>query len=497
MQKQAEEKKLPIYFSDYFNIKTKILKKYGAFNISLVSDIPLFIDPFLLFNSKKQKYQALHSQIIKYVHFLSTKATPNLSYGDYEAWFHFKEVKQNWFGFSFKSNEGRALGWKFANSINANFCSDNNIFRIKNIAKDSHIEKLCLLNSGVGKDNISDLTTNLIKSFLLEYTEKFAKKHLSSDQRKLVVVEKSKFIYETETWTSKAYELPFINNDYVILTPIDILTKDDNWLNRNDMINQFEGICTSIGDAALRSQLNNYFSKALNEIKKKKYPTDSEKREAISKTIDGNPYFIDHYIRNKEKNSENASIESLKKVLSANDTFVNNIKSVRKMLFSDGFYREKTSFEEARKKILGLKKFIEFNDGYKFFYSDSKPIHNEKILHKMFQLICYSSEFDINFEINNGRGAVDCKISKGSKDKTLVEFKLARNTKLKTNLKNQVGIYKQANNTDKAFHVILYFNKKEHALVKNAIDSLKNIDKDTFILINANNSDKQSASIFK
>ena len=40
-----------------------------------------------------------------------------------------------------------------------------------------------------------------------------------------------------------------------------------------------------------------------------------------------------------------------------------------------------------------------------------------------------------------GRGAVDFKISRGSKDKTLVEFKLAKNTQLKRNLKNQVKIY--------------------------------------------------------
>ena len=42
-----------VYFSDIFGIDEQILEKYGAFNISLVNDLPLFIDPFLLYASKK------------------------------------------------------------------------------------------------------------------------------------------------------------------------------------------------------------------------------------------------------------------------------------------------------------------------------------------------------------------------------------------------------------------------------------------------------------
>ena len=40
--------KLKIFFSDFFDVKPEALKSYGAFNISLVNDLPLFIDPFLL-----------------------------------------------------------------------------------------------------------------------------------------------------------------------------------------------------------------------------------------------------------------------------------------------------------------------------------------------------------------------------------------------------------------------------------------------------------------
>ena len=40
--------KLNIYFSDIFNVSQDIIESYGAINISLINDIPLFVDPFLL-----------------------------------------------------------------------------------------------------------------------------------------------------------------------------------------------------------------------------------------------------------------------------------------------------------------------------------------------------------------------------------------------------------------------------------------------------------------
>ena len=42
-------KKIPnlkAYFSDFFGIDPKLIEEYGAFNISLLNDIPLFIDLF-------------------------------------------------------------------------------------------------------------------------------------------------------------------------------------------------------------------------------------------------------------------------------------------------------------------------------------------------------------------------------------------------------------------------------------------------------------------
>ena len=59
-----------IDFSDVFEVSPVLVEKYGAFDISVISDLPLFIDPFLLFNSKKPAYRKLHEEIIRYLRFV-------------------------------------------------------------------------------------------------------------------------------------------------------------------------------------------------------------------------------------------------------------------------------------------------------------------------------------------------------------------------------------------------------------------------------------------
>jgi hypothetical protein len=58
-----------ILFSNFYGIDRNIIDEYGAFNISLISDLPLFIDPSLLFHSEKEEYKDLHLSIIKYLLF--------------------------------------------------------------------------------------------------------------------------------------------------------------------------------------------------------------------------------------------------------------------------------------------------------------------------------------------------------------------------------------------------------------------------------------------
>jgi len=65
---------MKLYFADVFQVSQDALDDYGAFNISLITDLPLFIDPFFLFNSDKKEYRQLHDHIINYLRFLKGKS---------------------------------------------------------------------------------------------------------------------------------------------------------------------------------------------------------------------------------------------------------------------------------------------------------------------------------------------------------------------------------------------------------------------------------------
>lgn len=481
-----------MYFSDFFNVDEKILDSYGALNISLVNDLPLFIDPFLLFNSEKDEYQKLHKNIIDYVIFLRNKSLcSDVNKGLLKSWYHFSEIKQNWLGFSLNGNSGRGLGNDFAIALNKNFSTVLSDFGEEKITH-SHLEKLCLFKEGVGKDSISDFTTNLIKQFLLEYTETFAKQYINPKLCKDFAVAKVSFNYITESWNSKNYYLPCFNGDYVLLTPMDILTKDDTWINKDSMYREFESIINSMENEQLRAQLNNYFRKLL-----PKKPKQKDIDYAKTKTIYGFPEFIPAYIKYKEDNGYRAVAISSKKVSSVKKCYIEGVQKFQTLLSErTSFYKEANdSFEEALRRVDYLKQVIENNDGYKLFYDKKRQIvGSEKDLQLLFKLVWYGTEFSVDSEVNNGRGPVDYKISKGAKNATLVEFKLASNTKLKQNLAHQVEIYKEANQIKNSIKVILYFNRNEKYKVERILKELEINTVKNIVLIDASLQTKVRAS---
>jgi len=480
------------HFSDYFGVLPEVLEEYGAFNISLLGDLPLFIDPFLLFNSKNKEYRELHDRIIRYLKFLRDKsAAGGVSKGLVQAWYRFPEVRQNWLGFSRKSNRGSGLGSDFAKELHENLHRVFTDFGSEQVTKGSHLEKLCLFSDGVGKDHISDFTTNLIKESLLDYTETFAKKHIHPTLRRRVSIPRVRFNYITETWESQTYDLPHLERDYVLLTPKDMLTKDETWINRSDLIDEFDEIPNAIPNDELRAQVNNYFKKQLPEKH-----TAKDRRAAVRKTIHEFPQLIDYFIRFKEDHGNEARDISAWKVSQSELLYVNQLKELLTLLsnITDFYSLVGDTYAEAMKRVLFLKEVIENKDGYRIFYVKGQPIQRELDLQILFRFTWFATPSDVSREVNNGRGPVDFKISRGSADSTLVEFKLASNSRLKDNLAKQVEIYQKASDAKKAIKAILYFTKEQRERVLRILEELKMTDDENIVLINARNDDKPSAS---
>ncbi len=97
-------------------------------------------------------------------------------------------------------------------------------------------------------------------------------------------------------------------------------------------------------------------------------------------------------------------------------------------------------------------------------------------------------------EVNDGRGPADFKISRGSEDKSLVEFKLASNTQLEKNLVHQSPIYEKASDASISIKAILYFTKAEYERVVAILKRLELTGKENVVLIDARDDNKPSGS---
>jgi K+/H+ antiporter YhaU regulatory subunit KhtT len=483
---------MDLYFSQQFGVDEQVLADYGAFNISVVSDLPLFIDPFLLFNSEKSEYQELHQEILKYLRFLKEQAFPELDKGLIKDWYCFKEVKQNWLGYTLFGNEGAGLGMDFAVALHEALSDILSNFGQETITHGSHLEKLCLIKEGVGKDNISDFTTNLIKGYLLDYTQAFAQEHLEEEMTGTFPVRRAAFNYETKTWMTRSYVLPMLGDDFVLLTPADMLTKDDTWISPKDMLQRFEQLPDAMPNDLLRSQVDRYFKEQLG-----RKPSAKERTEAAMKTIRQFPELLDRYIRLKEDTGDRAEAVSAARVEEIKVALVQQVaKTIGDLESNTDFYEKPwTSYDECRDRVEYFKDYIENKDGYKLLNRGAgEPFSQEKEVQLAFGLVWCKTDFDVNREPNNGRGPVDFKVSYGSKDKSLIEFKLGGNNHLKRNLEKQITVYEAANGTRSSVKAIVCYTAEQERRVARILRELKLQNEESVVVIDARIDNKPSAS---
>jgi hypothetical protein len=288
--------------------------------------------------------------------------------------------------------------------------------------------------------------------------------------------------------------LPFVRGEFVLLTPKDILTKDEAWINRPELLDRFRDIAEALPDSVLRAQVNDYLIQVL--------PRDPEAskeeiRQAISHVIEKFPQVLDYYIRDKEEHGDQAVSISKTRVREAETWFIEHVRQfVQEHLEPAGFYRiPGDSYDEARQRLIFLKDVIENKGGHRIFYLNGRPIEREADLHILYRLTWFATPSDVSREVNDGRGPADFKVSRGASDKTLVEFKLAKNTQLERNLANQSEVYERASDaTRPSLKAILYFSDDQLERVFTILKRLKLENSPHIVLIDACADNKPSGS---
>lgn len=222
-----------------------------------------------------------------------------------------------------------------------------------------------------------------------------------------------------------------------------------------------------------------------------------EIREAITQVIEKFPQVLDFYIKDKEDHGDEAVSVSKQRVREVETWFIDHVRQfVREHLEPGGFYQiPGNSYDEARQRLMFLKDVIENKGGHRLFYLNGQPIEREADLQILYRLTWFATPSDVSREANDGRGPADFKASRGAKDKTLVEFKLAKNTHLERNLAKQSEIYEKASDaTHPSLKAILFFSDEQLAKVKEILKRLKLQDSPHVVLIDACADNKPSGS---
>lgn len=150
--------------SDYYNVP--LLQNEVDFAIPFLNeDIPLYVDPFLLWKSPSQQDNALHFQIVNSFNRLGDMYVKGLEDEAIALLTEMSECNEVGLGLS-KSRTGKHISKSTSRSILSLYKTVPQI-RAHGV---KHFEQIQLQVEGISKDRISDFTCSLVKSFLIDYT---------------------------------------------------------------------------------------------------------------------------------------------------------------------------------------------------------------------------------------------------------------------------------------------------------------------------------------
>src|SRR5260370_19680697 len=151
---------------------TSLLEGISQYRVDFVIprlgiDLPLGIDPFLLYKSRNQDLASLHSIILKAFNY-GIELVRNNQVAEARRLFDFPEVAEIGLGYTKKSKHGAGIG-RFLSELIIETLRDSPSLLHRGVR---HIEEMQLFSVGIGPDRVSDIAANLLKGYLIDYTQR-------------------------------------------------------------------------------------------------------------------------------------------------------------------------------------------------------------------------------------------------------------------------------------------------------------------------------------
>ncbi|MCT3697269.1 hypothetical protein [Elizabethkingia anophelis] len=204
-------------FSFHFGLENK-QNQLDFIDINLVrKDNLLFIDPRLISLNTDDISKQMDIYLKRYWGKLISDIKNKRNSDAFRLMRGLSEPKETHLGFSEKKNGGNSVGDKIKPKLITELFS---LINDKN-AHITNIEDMEFFIDNVGEDRISDITTKIIKSVLIDFTIKECKKHKIKETQ--TFFQKDIWNHKTGEWESKSVELPCYNNKPIILVPKNIV----------------------------------------------------------------------------------------------------------------------------------------------------------------------------------------------------------------------------------------------------------------------------------
>lgn len=193
----------------------------------LREDLPLSLDPSLLWKSDKPEYQALHADLLGFVEEVRRHAVEGRATKARKLLTEIAEPVELGLGYSADTKHGSALGPATISGIADTF---RQITQMQASGLD-HVEILALLVPGIAEDRLSDLTACVIKGWLAEFTTQRCDYYGIPTRPYRITT----WDVTTLDWRSVAVQLPFhpVDRTPILLAPLDLLRRLP-WINYGD-----------------------------------------------------------------------------------------------------------------------------------------------------------------------------------------------------------------------------------------------------------------------
>jgi hypothetical protein len=456
--------KNPSTFSTVFRLDRERLSALGVLDGTLALDSKLFIDPLLLEQSSHEEmardgvklYRSFYEKIIAFL---------KVSDEEYDfAWqsaykmILTREIAGTGLGHGAGSIHGSGIGPSLARRI---MRVAHQIVGI-GVQDPDLFAAMALFEEKIGPDRISDLTTKILLPALGEFNRRILTELGMTGVR--FVIERNEYTFLKNPFEPKHVPIILIPSD--ILSPLPIAS---DW----------DGICDAAAhNDILRHRVNSHIA-SIWEIKSKR---DKELlKTQLMASSDAFKTLLD-LIHSADKKAYDPVSDPLGRVtwapigqaIAAQYPVTFPLRDCRTL--DDAFQIVKTILDQYKHLIeqCGLNKEL---------YSGRNMPRHESTAQRLFFAVAYSyckaNDLDLNPEIDTGNGKIDFKLSKGDKIRVLVELKLSSNKMAVQGYETQLEAYKKAQETLKAFYVVLDVGKmgsKVKRLTDMRNDALKSGD---------------------